>query len=188
MKPHQSGRRLPKLWYLEINPSGIFFFTVYLRFLRLGGKMTFALQSNFYWICRIQYNCDEFVFVRDLRALTYSRCKPASVSPELALTDSRTCAFNCLYGFHCDVTVQAFSHQGNSFLQSKWQEQIEVLHSKLSIADIYGSWKNCPLYWVLDVFEAKNIINKNLTMFYVNCDGWQLHFLKDMDSTLSSVL
>ena len=128
------------------------------------------------------------MFVRDLRALSYSRYKPVSVSPELALTDSRTRAFNCLYGFHCDVTVQAFSHHGNSFLQSKWQEQIEVLQSKPSIADVSGSWKNCPLYWVLDVFEEKNIFNKNLTILYVNCDSWQLHFLKDRDSILSSVL
>ena len=52
----------------------------------------------------------------------------------------------------------------------------------LSIADTCSSWKKVspirryPLYKILDFFEEKIIIDKNLTIFYVNCDSWQLKF------------
>ena len=52
----------------------------------------------------------------------------------------------------------------------------------LSIADTCNSWKKVsairryPLYKILDFFEEKIIIDKNLTIFYVNCDSWQLKF------------
>ena len=35
----------------------------------------------------------------------------------------------------------------------------------------------CPLYTVLDFLEGKSILDKNLTIFYVNCDSLQLHFI-----------
>ena len=45
----------------------------------------------------------------------------------------------------------------------------------------------CPLYRVLDFLEEKIIIDKILTMFYVNCESLQLNFLKNMYSTSSNV-
>ena len=38
--------------------------------------------------------------------------------------------------------------------------------------------RTCPLYRVLDFFEERTTIDKNLFIFYVDCDSWQLNFLK----------
>ena len=38
--------------------------------------------------------------------------------------------------------------------------------------------RRCLLYRVLNFFEEKIIIDENITIFYVNCDSLQLHFLK----------
>ena len=37
-----------------------------------------------------------------------------------------------------------------------------------------------PLYKILDFFEEKIIIDKNLIIFYVNCDSLKFHFLKNI--------
>lgn len=38
--------------------------------------------------------------------------------------------------------------------------------------------RRCPRYRVLNFFKNKIILDKNLTMFYVNCDSLELHFSK----------
>ena len=40
------------------------------------------------------------------------------------------------------------------------------------------SIRRYPLYRILDFFKVKIIIDKNLTIFYVNCGSLQLHSLK----------
>lgn len=51
------------------------------------------------------------MFIRDLKALYYSRRKPVSVSAELALTEFRTRAFSYLQYFHCDITKIVLQHK-----------------------------------------------------------------------------
>ena len=41
--------------------------------------------------------------------------------------------------------------------------------------------RRCPLHSrVFDFFEGKIVIDKNLTIFYINCDSLQLNFLKNI--------
>ena len=65
-----------------------------------------------------------------------------------------------------------------------WLSQNKTFSTNIQIyysqTDTYGSWKKCPLLKSLDFFEEKIIIDKNLTRFYVNCDTWQLHLLKNI--------
>ena len=51
-------------------------------------------------------------------------------------------------------------------LGANWRVRSHV--SPSAMADTYNSWKKCPLYSALDFFEEKIIIDKNLTIFYVN--------------------
>ena len=46
----------------------------------------------------------------------------------------------------------------------------------------------CPLYRVLDFFEENTIIDKNITMFYVNCNSSQLYFLNNIWTILCLTL
>ena len=48
--------------------------------------------------------------------------------------------------------------------------------------------RRCPLYRFLNFFEEKIIIDKNLTIFYVNCDSLRLHFIENICTVLCLTL
>ena len=51
------------------------------------------------------------MFEHDLKALDYSRRKPASVSSKLVLTDFKSSVLNYVYVLRCDVTKIVLWHQ-----------------------------------------------------------------------------
>ena len=55
-----------------------------------------------------------------------------------------------------------------------------LYNGRLRFLEKVSATRTRPLYRVLDFFQEKIIIDKNLTMFYDDCDSLQLHFLQNI--------